>query len=153
MASMRIYNPNQVTLQALSGSGIELVVGVPNEILQTLANSADATAWVQTNILNFPDVKLKYIAVRNEIKPNDAAALFVLQAMQNINAAIVSANLQSQNQGFNSNRIVIVGHSLPSICRSDPNSLAYATFTSSSVAERDGPIGYQNLFDAMLGTL
>ncbi|KAI4334785.1 hypothetical protein L6164_013495 [Bauhinia variegata] len=187
---MRIYNPDQATLQALSGSGIELVVGVPNEILQTLANSADATAWVQTNILNFSDVKFKYINVGNEINPNDAAAQFVLPAMQNINAAIVSANLQSQIEVSTAIQFSLLGTSFPPSAGAfspsasayinpiinflannsapllanvypyfayigDQNniSLAYATFTSSSVVVQDGPIGYKNIFDAILGAL
>ena len=87
---MRIFNPNPETLQALRGSNIELIAGVYNDDLENLANNAAAAAeWVQTNIRNYlPDVRFRYIAVGNEIRPLDAAALYVLLAMQNIHSAL-----------------------------------------------------------------
>ncbi|PIA48292.1 hypothetical protein AQUCO_01400708v1 [Aquilegia coerulea] len=97
---MRIYDPNQEVLQALRGSNIELILGVPNPDLQGLAADASAaTTWVETNVRNFfPDVRIKYIAVGNEVSPANNAQYvsFVLPAMQNIYNAIVAAGLQGQ---------------------------------------------------------
>jgi hypothetical protein len=81
---MRIYNPNQETLQALRGSNIELVIEVPNEDIQSIANSvSSASNWLQNNVLKYSqDVKFRYIVVGNEIYPsNDPIAQFVLLAM------------------------------------------------------------------------
>ncbi|KAF3452501.1 hypothetical protein FNV43_RR02934 [Rhamnella rubrinervis] len=109
---MRIYNPNHSVLEALRGTNIELVVGVANEDIQSIANSA--TDWVQTNILAFvPDVKFRYIAVGNEIKPQDPAAQFVVPAMQNINAALVAANLQAQIKVSTAIDLSLLGSSYP----------------------------------------
>jgi hypothetical protein len=94
---MRIYEPYPTTLDALRGSNIELIIGILNDKLQGLTDAGAATTWVQDNIRNYsPDVKFKYIAVGNEVHPGDAAAQFVLPAMQNIHNAIVAANLQDQ---------------------------------------------------------
>ncbi|KAL1324524.1 hypothetical protein HN51_034717 [Arachis hypogaea] len=93
---MRIYDPDQATLQALKGSNIELILDVPNDNLQSLTDSTTATNWVNTNIKAFSDVKFKYIAVGNEVDPSDSNSQNILPAMQNIQNAINSANLQNQ---------------------------------------------------------
>ena len=51
IGKMRIFDPNQATLQALKGSGISVIVGVVNNDHQGFATSpAAANGWVQTNI-------------------------------------------------------------------------------------------------------
>nr|AFP23132.1 beta-1,3-glucanase [Pyrus pyrifolia] len=94
---MRIYEPNEATLQALRGSNIELTVTILNNELQALNDAAAATAWVQKNVQPYSaDVKFKYIAVGNEVRPGAAEVGFLLPAIQNIHSAIVAANLQGQ---------------------------------------------------------
>ncbi|KAI6685486.1 hypothetical protein NL676_031399 [Syzygium grande] len=94
---MRIYDPDQAILQALRGSNIELILGVPNDNLQALTDDSTASNWVQNNVREFSsDVKIKYIAVGNEVLPDDPKAPYVLPAMQNIQNALASANLQGQ---------------------------------------------------------
>ncbi|KAI6685487.1 hypothetical protein NL676_031400 [Syzygium grande] len=94
---MRIYDPDQATRQAMRGSNIELILGVPNDNLQALTDASTASNWVQNNVAAFSsDVKIKYIAVGNEVPPGDAKAAYVLPAMQNIQNALASANLQGQ---------------------------------------------------------
>ncbi|KAL5726165.1 hypothetical protein ACHQM5_009233 [Ranunculus cassubicifolius] len=97
---MRIYYPDQQVLQALRGSNIELMLGVPNTDLQSLNDKGAATRWVQSNVLNYyPAVNIKYVAVGNEVTPvngNSRYAPFVVSAMTNIYDAIMAAGLWGQ---------------------------------------------------------
>ncbi|KAL5726164.1 putative glucan endo-1 [Ranunculus cassubicifolius] len=114
---MRIYQPDRQVLQALRGSNIELTLGVRNEDLQRLTNIAAATTWVQRNVLNyFPDVKIKYVAVGNEVTPvnqNSRYAPFVVPAMTNIYNAIMAAGLWGQVQVSTSIDTGVMGTSYP----------------------------------------
>ncbi|KAK4441434.1 Glucan endo-1,3-beta-glucosidase, acidic isoform GI9 [Sesamum alatum] len=96
---MRIYDPNQATLTALQGSGIELVLDVPNVDLESL--QSDATNWVQTNVVQyFPATRIRYIAVGNEVDPEKQETSrfvpLVLPAMQSIYRALSQFGLQDQ---------------------------------------------------------
>lgn len=73
------------------------MLGLPNDQIQVMAATLDnANAWVQDNILSFPDVKFKYIVVGNEIKTNQEATRFLGPAMQNIQTAISAVGLGGQ---------------------------------------------------------
>ena len=94
---MRLYDTRLDALQSLAGSSIEVILGLPNDNLQSISSSqANANSWVQDNIKNHPNVKFRYIAVGNEVNPTGGQAGFVLPAMQNINKAISSAGLSNQ---------------------------------------------------------
>ncbi|XP_057785110.1 probable glucan endo-1,3-beta-glucosidase At4g16260 [Salvia miltiorrhiza] len=92
--SMRLYDPHPPTLRALAGTGIRLMLGIPNDRLRPLANCPDAaTTWVRTNILTYPNVTFRYISVGNEVDPDSDPGRFVLPAMQNIYRAIRAARV------------------------------------------------------------
>nr|POE46046.1 glucan endo-1,3-beta-glucosidase, acidic isoform [Quercus suber] len=67
IGKMRIYGPNPAILEALRGSNIELILDVTNDKLQALSDAATANDWVRQNVLKYPDVTYRYIAVGNEI--------------------------------------------------------------------------------------
>lgn len=102
IGSMRIYYPHADTFEELRGSGIQLILDVPNTDLQSLASDASAAAaWVQNNVVKYAsDVMFRYIAVGNEVIPTSDStsqyAQYVLPAMRNVQSAITSAGLKDQ---------------------------------------------------------
>ncbi|CAI0467057.1 unnamed protein product [Linum tenue] len=113
---MRLYDPNRDALAALRDSGIEVILGVPNSDLQHLNNWGDALWWVQQYVQNFyPAVKIKYIAVGNEVSPmyNAALASAVLPAMRNIYNALVSMGLHEQVKVSTAIDMTLLGNSYP----------------------------------------
>ncbi|GMH08572.1 hypothetical protein Nepgr_010412 [Nepenthes gracilis] len=116
---MRLYDPNQAALQALKGTDIQLILGVPNTGLRNLAtNPSAAHSWVQNNVKNhWPDVKFRYITVGNEVSPVGSStaqlAQFVLPAMTNIHNAIASAGLGNQIRVSTAIDMTLIGNSYP----------------------------------------
>lgn len=119
ITKMRLYNPNDAALQALRGSNIELMLGVPNEDLMRLASDrSSAYQWVQQNVRNYwPEVRFRYIAVGNEISPlkRDTASVadYVLPAIRNIHAAVSSAGLQNDIKVSTSVDMTLLSNSFP----------------------------------------
>ncbi|XP_027191066.2 LOW QUALITY PROTEIN: glucan endo-1,3-beta-glucosidase-like [Cicer arietinum] len=92
---MRKYYLDEEVLQALRGSNIELILDVAKETLPSLANANEATNWVNKYVTHYIQyVNMKYIIVGNEIHPDDNEAQYIFHALQNIQNAISSSNLQ-----------------------------------------------------------
>ena len=114
IGSVRLYRPDPNVLQALRGSDLHVLLGVPNSDLQSVASDPSTAAkWVQTNIQPYvPGVRFKYLAVGNQVIPGWEAQ-FVLPAMQNMWAALASAGLTNQIAVSTSVSTGVLGQSYP----------------------------------------
>lgn len=118
---VRLYDADQAMLLALSGTGIQVTVTVPNQQLLAIAQSnATAANWVSRNILpHIGTANITAISVGNEVlttTPN--AATVLVSALENINSALISAKLDSQIK-------VSTAHSSSIILDSFPPSQAF----------------------------
>jgi exo-beta-1,3-glucanase (GH17 family) len=94
ITGMRVYNVNDDTLKALSGSNLGLILDTGNTQLNALASSAsNADAWVKANVQSQQGLTIKYIAVGNEVPDQGGNIADILPAMKNIQAALVRAGL------------------------------------------------------------
>ncbi|KAM4080062.1 hypothetical protein ACB094_09G162800 [Castanea mollissima] len=146
---MRLYDPNQDALRALGGSNIELMLGLPNDKLQEIASSQNnENSWIQNNVNNFGNVRFKYIAVGNEVKPSDSFAQFLYRPILDPVIRFLVNN--------GSPLLVNLYPYFSYIGNTKDIHLDYALFTAPSPVVTDPtepPLNYRNLFDALLDTV
>ncbi|CAL9109083.1 unnamed protein product [Musa acuminata var. zebrina] len=95
---VKLYDADPTVLRALAGTGIKVVVTIPNEILATTASrSGFAFAWVQRNVAAYyPSTQIEAIAVGNEVFVDTRNfTAFLIPAMQNVHAALSRLRLDS----------------------------------------------------------
>ncbi|XVF35225.1 hypothetical protein REPUB_Repub18cG0127200 [Reevesia pubescens] len=100
---VKLFEADPGALKALGRSGIQVMVGIQNDMLAGLASSVgNAEAWVQQNVSRYistygTDIRL--VAVANEPFLHSYKDMFVqttFPALQNIQAAIIKAGLGKQ---------------------------------------------------------
>ncbi|KAI3867795.1 hypothetical protein MKX03_019255 [Papaver bracteatum] len=101
---VKLFEPDPHALTALATSGIQVMLGIPNEFLAALASSVRvAENWVQQNVSVYirDGVDIRYVAVGNEpfLKTYGQAYLqTTFPALKNIQAALIKAGLGKQIQ-------------------------------------------------------
>ncbi|CAK7354390.1 unnamed protein product [Dovyalis caffra] len=100
---VKLFDADSTTLTALANSGIQVMVGIPNEMLYDLANSEKAADnWVAKNVsshISSGGVDIRYVAVGNEpFLPtyNGTFLATTLPALQNIQSALRKAGLDTR---------------------------------------------------------
>ncbi|WJX38201.1 glucan endo-1,3-beta-D-glucosidase [Trifolium repens] len=96
---IRLYNADQAMLTALSKSGIQVAISVPNEELLAIGQSnSTALNWVSRNVLAYyPSTNITSICVGSEVLttlPN--AAKLLINALNYIHSALVTSKLDSK---------------------------------------------------------
>ncbi|XP_021691354.1 glucan endo-1,3-beta-glucosidase 5 isoform X2 [Hevea brasiliensis] len=99
---VKLFDADSDALNALSNTGIQVMVGIPNDLLNTLANSMEAAEnWVAKNVsshISTNGVDIRYVAVGNEPFLSTYNGSFLgttLPALQNIQAALIKAGLST----------------------------------------------------------
>ncbi|XP_057721619.1 glucan endo-1,3-beta-glucosidase 5 [Arachis stenosperma] len=97
---VKLFDADSNILEALKKTQIQVMVGIPNDMLYTLANSVQAAEkWVSKNIsahISSGGVDIRYVAVGNEPFLSTYNGTFestTLPALQNIQSALVKAGL------------------------------------------------------------
>ncbi|GFZ15535.1 O-Glycosyl hydrolases family 17 protein [Actinidia rufa] len=100
---VKLFDADSRTLNALSGSGIQVMVGIPNDMLYSLANNVYAAEkWVEKNVsahVSSNKVDIRYVAVGNEPFLSAYNGSFLgttLPALKNVQAALIKAGLGNQ---------------------------------------------------------
>ncbi|KAJ3674772.1 hypothetical protein LUZ60_005388 [Juncus effusus] len=94
---VKLFDADSNTLNALAGSGIEVMVAIPNNMLEMMTDYDSAKKWVDKNVTRYNfdgGVKINYVAVGNEpflSAYNGSYLNITLPALQNIQKALISA--------------------------------------------------------------
>ncbi|PIN02877.1 Glucan endo-1,3-beta-D-glucosidase [Handroanthus impetiginosus] len=99
VGKVKLFDADPTVLKALIGSGIEVMVGIPNEMLAPLSTSTSAAdLWVSQNVSRYMvkgGVNIKYVAVGNEPFLTSYSGQFqsyVVPAMMNLQQSLAKAN-------------------------------------------------------------
>ncbi|XP_028800347.1 glucan endo-1,3-beta-glucosidase 6 isoform X1 [Neltuma alba] len=97
---VKLFEAEPDVLKALMGSGIQVMVGIPNEMLSLLGSSPSAAdLWVRQNVSSYigkGGADIRYVAVGNEpflTSYNGQFQNLVMPAMLNLQQSLVKANL------------------------------------------------------------
>ncbi|XP_052190933.1 glucan endo-1,3-beta-glucosidase 8-like [Diospyros lotus] len=92
---VKIFDSNAATIKGFAGTGIELMIGIPNVELQEISDNYEkAREWVRENITQYikdGEINIRYVAVGNEPFLKSYSGLFLnvtLRALQNIQSAL-----------------------------------------------------------------
>lgn len=117
ISRIRLFNPDPKALQPFSGTGIELLIGVPNEILPTLANSPVTTSmeWLQSNIFaHVSPNQVKYLVVGNEIFLKDPFySPYIVPSISKLYQALQTLGLATTIKVSSSHASTILSNSYP----------------------------------------
>lgn len=100
---VKLFDTDYDTLRALGRSGIQVMVGIPNDMLSDFAsNSKAAEKWVSENVthhISTNSVMIRYVAVGNEPfleTYNGSFLRTTFPALRNVQQALIKANLHDQ---------------------------------------------------------
>ncbi|ONK67887.1 uncharacterized protein A4U43_C05F4830 [Asparagus officinalis] len=107
ITKVKLADANADVLESLSGTGISVIVGVPNEMLETLNSSKKAAeSWVHDNVTRYfsgggvgSGVRIEYIAIGDEpflLSYGQQFQPFVIGAAMNIQLALITAKLTNK---------------------------------------------------------
>ncbi|KAF0930530.1 hypothetical protein E2562_033297 [Oryza meyeriana var. granulata] len=119
---VRLYDADPATLRAFANTGVELIVGVPDECLAAVSTPSGAASWVRSVIQPaLPATKIAVLTVGNEVLTganSSSLSRSLLPAMQCLHDALAQLGLDKQVA-------VTTAHNLGVLATSYPPSSAY----------------------------
>uniref|UniRef100_A0A0D9ZB90 glucan endo-1,3-beta-D-glucosidase n=1 Tax=Oryza glumipatula TaxID=40148 RepID=A0A0D9ZB90_9ORYZ len=97
ISKVKLFDADAGTMEALAGSGVEVMVAIPNNLLDLLTDYDAARDWVHENVSRYSfdgGVNIKYVAVGNEPFLSSLNGTFLnvtFPALQNIQRALYDA--------------------------------------------------------------
>ncbi|CAJ1975369.1 unnamed protein product [Sphenostylis stenocarpa] len=102
-SKLKLFDADELIMEALMGTDIQVMVAIPNNMLEKISNSPKAAdSWVYDNVTCYlftGGVKIRYVAVGNEpfLKAyNGTFAKKTLPALKNIQASLDKAGVSSK---------------------------------------------------------
>ncbi|KAL6207280.1 hypothetical protein ACLB2K_024524 [Fragaria x ananassa] len=102
ISKVKLFDADPDSLEALMGSGIQVMVGISNDMLPFLSSSADACdLWVRRNVSRYVvknGVDIRYVAVGNEpflTSYSGQYQPYVMPALLNLQQSLAKVNLAS----------------------------------------------------------
>ncbi|KAF9592323.1 hypothetical protein IFM89_014231 [Coptis chinensis] len=102
---VKLFDADPIVLESLSGSGISVIVGIPNSLLRSLSSSKKVSdSWVHDNLTRYfsnggRTVRIEYIAVGDEPFLQSYGKQFqpfLVGALTNIQIALTKAKLDKK---------------------------------------------------------
>ncbi|OEL27601.1 Glucan endo-1,3-beta-glucosidase 11 [Dichanthelium oligosanthes] len=114
---VRMYDADPNVLRAFARTGVELVVGVPDECLAAVADPGGAAQWLKQSVVPFlPDTKIAVLTVGNEVLTganSSALSRTLLPAMWSLHGAVASLGLDKQITVTTAHNLGVLGTSYP----------------------------------------
>ncbi|MED6145383.1 hypothetical protein PIB30_024742 [Stylosanthes scabra] len=98
---VKLFDADSWTLSALAGTGIEVMVGIPNDQMERLSDIGEAEEWVRKNLTKHlrNGVDIRYISVGNEPFLTSYGSKYTgstLPAMKTIHEAVENIGVSDQ---------------------------------------------------------
>ncbi|KAL3832928.1 hypothetical protein ACJIZ3_007664 [Penstemon smallii] len=113
---VRLFNADAHMLNALSNTGIEVMVSVTNEEVLSIGESPSlAASWINRNVVAYvPSTNITFIAVGNEVLTSiPHAGPILVPAMNNLYKALVASNLNHLIKISTPNSMTIIPQPFP----------------------------------------
>lgn len=135
---VKLYDADPIVLSAFANSGVEFVIGLGNEHLESMSDPIQAESWIQQHVQPYiSETRITCITVGNEVLMGNDAQLksYLLRAMQTVWAAL-------RNLGLTKDIYVTTAHSFNILSTSFPPSAG--AFRPDLVEAMQGILAFHN---------
>lgn len=114
---VKLYDTDPRVLSAFANTGIEFVVGLPDDLVPHLAQDPSAaSSWVRSSILpHMPGTKITAITIGNEVLSGNDMSLIksLVPAMESVQAALTSSGLDGKIMVTTAHSLAVLQTSFP----------------------------------------